>query len=87
MAGVSDAKPKPLLKRATFTTKAIGGVTTGLALIGTAADPIKDSANALGPMKESPLVHNAIITLLTIAAICMAASMIASMIKRRRTGA
>lgn len=83
LAGVHDAKPKPLAKQATFVTKAAGGAALGLGLVGEYAAPLKQGADALAPFGGAPIVQKAIMALLTIAAACLVASMVASWVKQK----
>lgn len=83
LAGVHDAKPKPLAKQTSFVTKAAGGAALGLATIGEYATPIKQGADTLAPMSGSPWVQKAITALLTLAAVCVVASLVSSWLKQR----
>lgn len=83
MAGIADAKPKPLVQQRPFVAQAAGG----LALVGSAAAqysaPLKSGADQLAAFTGAPVVAHMQTVLLTLAGICCAAGLLASYLKHK----
>jgi hypothetical protein len=90
MAGVHDAKPKPLMKRATFMTKAAGAVAVGMAgtgeVAGTYVAPVKSWTDALTPFIGAPFVQKMVFFGLGLAGVLLTWSMVASYLKKKALG-
>lgn len=85
MAGISDAKPKPLVKETSFVTKAAGGGALALAACAEYAKPVKSAADQLADYTGSPIISHAYTALLTVAGLLVGASILASFLKKRFT--
>lgn len=83
LAGVHGVPSKPLVKQTSFVTKGAAAVLGTGAAAANAVDPIHSLADKLGPYSASPVIQRAVTVLLTGAAVCLAWSVIASMLKQR----
>lgn len=83
LAGVHGVPTKPLTQQTSFVTKGVAAVLGTGAAAANAVDPIHSLADKLGPYSASPVIQRAVTVLLTGAAVLLAWSVIASMLKQR----
>jgi hypothetical protein len=83
MAGVSDAKPKPLVKQNTFIAQAATGLSVVGAGVAQYAPQVKDAADKLSGYTGAPIIAHAVTILLTIAGLCVLAGMVSQILKQR----
>lgn len=84
-AGVSDAKPAPLIKSAPFVAQLATGASIVGAVATETAEPIKKAADQLAPFSGAPIVQNIVTALLTIAGICVLIGIVVTWINHRRS--
>lgn len=83
LAGVHDAKPKPLAKQTTFIAQAATGASVVGAACAQYAAPVKDAADKLADYTGAPVISHAVTALLTIAGLCTLAGIVSAMLKQR----
>ena len=83
MAGVADAKPKPLVKQKAFVAQAATGVSVAGAACAQYAAPVKEAADKLADFTGAPIISHAVTILLTIAGLCTLAGIAAAVLKQK----
>lgn len=83
-AGVSNAKPKSLLKSGEFTTKAVGVGLMGLGLVEQSAEPLRQMAETVAPFSAAPVIAKLSTLLMTLAGLAALASVAIAIVKRWR---
>lgn len=86
MAGVADAKPKPLGKQTTFLAQAGGAVTLvagGGLQVAEYAPTVKSWADKLSAYTGSPIIQHVVTILLTVAGGLILIGVVSSMLKQR----
>jgi len=82
-AGISDAPPKPLVKKTQVWTQAGAGVASACAAAASVAEPVKRVADGLGPYASAPVIQRLVIVLMTIAGILAFGGLISAFLKQQ----
>lgn len=83
LAGVADAKPKPLAKQAPFLAQAATGVSVAGAACAQYAAPVKQAADKLADYTGAPIIAHATTVLLTVAGLMTLAGIVAAWLKQK----
>lgn len=83
MAGVADAKPKPLRKQNTFVAQATAGAATVAAAAAQVSDPAKKAADQLAAFTGAPIISHTVEILMTIAGLAALAGIVSAYLKHR----
>jgi hypothetical protein len=83
MAGISDAKPKPLVKQTSFIAQAATGVSVAGAACAQYAPTVKTWADKLADYTGSPIIQHAVTILLTVAGVLTLVGLASSILKQR----
>lgn len=87
MAGIADAKPlppKPLVKQASFVTKAVGGATVVCGTAGQYAPVVKGWATQLADYTSIPVIAHVVEIFTFVGGACVIASIVASILKQQQ---
>lgn len=82
-AGVSDAKPKPLVKKPTFLAQSGTAVATGCAGMASMAPHVKSVADQLNPYVAAPVIQRAVTALIAVAGGLTVLGIVAELLKAR----
>lgn len=83
LAGVHDAKPKPLARQTTFIAQAATGISVAGAACAQYAPAVKSAADKLADYTGAPIIQTAVTVLLTVAGLCTLAGIVSAMLKQR----
>lgn len=85
LAGVADAKPKPLTSQVSFISQTGALAAGGLAICSQYAAPVKQAASQLADFTGAPIISHAYTVLLTIAGVLTLAGIVANWLKHKQS--
>lgn len=83
LAGVHDAKPKPLVQQKSFVAQGLTGVAVAGAGVAEYAPAVKKAADGLSDYTGAPIIQHVVTIMLTIAGLCVVAGMVSAWLKQR----